>query len=209
MRFLEYPVPIAVVGGTLAGLIASKALDPGRRHPRAEDLVHPGPRRALRIDSIASLEGVGVHVLSRREIENFLLEPGAIAQVLVGRRRDVGSPLEEDASPEDVGQQLSALADELRPQVVLKRVAQEIVPIRLLDREEVANLAASNPTLPALLAVVSRNLPTADVTDKITETWRTTEASVTANWAASWKLLVPGSDIFALSSALGSPRSSP
>jgi energy-coupling factor transporter ATP-binding protein EcfA2 len=152
-------------------------------------------RDELRIDSIASLEEVGVHVLSRREIENFLLEPGAIAQVLVGRRRDVGSPIEEGAGPEDVGEQISALAEELRPQVVLKRVAQEIVPIRLLDREQVANLAASNPTLPALLAVVSRNLPTADVTDKITETWRAIEASVTADWAESWKLLVPGSDL--------------
>jgi AAA domain, putative AbiEii toxin, Type IV TA system/AAA ATPase domain len=152
-------------------------------------------RDELRTDSIASLEKLGVHVLSRREIENFLIEPVAIAKALARRLRVAGKSAAEDPSPIDVEQQLPALADELRPQVVIKSVAQEIMPIRLLNREEVARLAESDPTLAGLLGVVGGNLPKADQLDKIEEKWRVIEAKVSAQWAGSWKLLAPGSDL--------------
>jgi predicted ATPase len=128
-----------------------------------------------------------VHVLQRRELENYLLDPDAIAQVLAARGRPV--------DPAEIHTALRQAADALQGLVILKRVAWEQASIRLMDRTLVNNLAREGPDLTRLQAAVAERLPSDGLRDKLAERWAAVEAEITANWAERWKDLAPGEEV--------------
>jgi len=132
-----------------------------------------------------------VHVLRRRELENYLLEPEAITEALL--QREVVGP--GGADPIAVGKLLREGADQLRMAVVLKRVAGEFVSRRLVDRQLVANLIEQGPTLDRFQQAVARRLPSGGLLDEIATRWTAIESELEAVWSERWRELAPGSDV--------------
>lgn len=132
-----------------------------------------------------------VHVLRRRELENYLLEPEAIAEALV--RREVVDSGGADSMA--VGKLLREGADQLLMAVVLKRVASEFVSRRLMDRQLVADLIEQGPTLDRLQQAVAKRLPSGGLLDEIATRWTAIESEFEAVWSERWRELAPGSDV--------------
>jgi AAA domain len=128
-----------------------------------------------------------VHVLRRRELENYLLDPDAIAQVLAARDRPVDSA--------EISTTLRQAADALQSLVTLKRVAWEQASIRLVDRTLIKRLVSEGPDMTRLQAAVAERLPSDDLRDQIAERWAAVEAEITANWTERWKDLAPGEEV--------------
>ena len=129
-----------------------------------------------------------VHVLQRRELENYLFDPDAIAQVLAARGRPV--------DPAEISTTLRQAADELQTLVILKRVAWEQASIRLVDRTLIKQIVSEGPDyLTQLQAAVAERLPDDDLRDQIAERWAAVEAQITADWAVRWQELAPGEEV--------------
>ena len=69
-----------------------------------------------------------VYILQRREIENYLLDPGAIAEAI--RSLIPAGTLAPD--PLAIAAALNSAAENLRQKIVINRVAQQIAPPRQL-----------------------------------------------------------------------------
>jgi hypothetical protein len=128
-----------------------------------------------------------VHVLQRRELENYLFDPDAIAQVLLARGRPV--------DPAEVSTALRQAADTLQGLVILKRVAWEQASIRLVDRALLKRLAREGPGLARLQAAVAERLPSDDLSERLAKRWAAVEAEITADWAGRWQDLAPGEEV--------------
>ncbi len=128
-----------------------------------------------------------VHVLRRRELENYLLDPDAIAQVLAARGRPVDTA--------EVSTALRQAAAGFQGLVILKRTAWEQASIRLVDRTLVKKLASEGPDLTRLQAAVAERLPADGLHDKLAERWAATETEIAASWADRWQDLAPGEEV--------------
>jgi hypothetical protein len=110
--------------------------------------------------------------------------------------RLAGSQSDRDVPPTDeIDSRLAQIAETLKPVVVLKRVAQRLAPVRLIDRAAVARLASDQPTLEALEEEISTRLPTPAVIDEVRRWWDEEESVVADNWDTSWRDLAPGGDV--------------
>jgi len=144
------------------------------------------PKRLLNRLKESSL----VHVLQRRELENYLLDPVAIAKVLSEREPPIV------VQPDRVLAALREAAEELRPIVVLKRVAWELEPIRLVDHRRRDQLAREDATLEQFQAGVLERLPAPDeFRSKIADQWAEAEAAVNDVWEERSLELAPGDDV--------------
>jgi len=166
----------------LEGWIQAADRLPGRRvlYLRDRDEL---PKQLL--DKLDAKEAV--HVLRRRELENYLFNPDAIAHVLEARGRPV--------DPAEVSTALRQAADELQGLVTLKRVAWEQATIRLVDRTLVKELAREGPDLTRLQAAVAERLPSDDLRDQLAERWAAVEAEIAVSWAERWQDWAPGEEV--------------
>jgi putative ATP-dependent endonuclease of OLD family len=131
-----------------------------------------------------------VHVLRRRELENYLLDPKAIVKVLSER----ATPIRVE--PERVEALLREAADELTSVVVMKRVAWELEPIYLVEHRLRDQLGQQRATLKQFQSAVLGRLPTADsLRDRIADLWAREDAAVNAEWEERWRELAPGDDV--------------
>lgn len=136
-----------------------------------------------------------VHVLRRREIENYLLDAEAIHHVLAERAGEAGVELPAIHSTQHVAERMRAIADETRSIVVLKRVAFNIKPLRLITRAEVRALSEAGGSKEALLGQVQEKLPPGDLLDEIAAAWDREEQQVDEQWEERWLELAPGADV--------------
>jgi predicted ATPase len=166
----------------LEGWIRAADRLPGRRvlYLRDRDEL---PKQLL--DKLDASEAV--HVLRRRELENYLFDPDAIAQVLAARGRSV------DAA--QVSTALRQAADELKGLVTLKRAAWEQSSIRLVDRTLLRKLAREGPDLTRLQAAIADRLPSDGLRGKLAERWAAVEAEIAASWAERWQDWAPGEEV--------------
>jgi predicted ATPase len=134
-----------------------------------------------------------VHVLQRRELENYLLDADAVAAALVNRGIVDASTVDLQA----VERALREGADRLKPVVVLKRVAAGLASHRLLDRALVAHLIRQGPTLEQLHVVLAERLPAEQFLEEVADQWMATEKDLQASWQERWRELAPGSDVLA------------
>jgi predicted ATPase len=132
-----------------------------------------------------------VHVLERRELENYLLDVEAIRKVLTER----GGADRDSAA---VAAAMRQIADELKATVLVKRVAWELAPITLVGHTLRDELGRAKPTLEEFSATVLGRVPErAELTSRIAELWKTAEDAIAAAWEERWTFLVPGHELLA------------
>jgi hypothetical protein len=150
-------------------------------------------RDELRPEIADRLTGLqGVHLLERRELENYLLEPDAIAQVL--ESRDPASEANLPIPSEQIEGKLVAAAEGMRNAVHIKMAADRLPPIRLLDRKLINRLCRENADRDALEKAVFAALPP-DVGSQVREAWDAAGAVLSEKWAARKLDLAPGADV--------------
>jgi hypothetical protein len=144
------------------------------------------PKRLLGRLEASSL----VHVLRCRELENYLLDPAAIAKVLAEREPPVV------VQPDRVLATLREAAEKLKPVVVMKRVAWELEPILPVDHTLRDRLARQDATLEQLQAAVLERLPAPDeYRSRIADLWAEAQAAVNDVWEERSLELAPGEDV--------------
>ena len=72
-----------------------------------------------------------VHILDRREFENYLLDADAVAAVLASFDAD------DSAAPTaaEVDNAMNTAAEDLREAIVVNRVARQLTVVRLMDHK--------------------------------------------------------------------------
>ncbi|MFN3653391.1 MAG: ATP-dependent nuclease [Armatimonadota bacterium] len=107
-------------------------------------------RSRTEIASLARTHEETIHVLARRELENYLLVPRAIRSALLRKHAGDTSIVEniESSTDEDVEDLIETAISELRDQVLVKRLRAEVGGLvgGLLPRESARDLvSSSNP----------------------------------------------------------------
>jgi energy-coupling factor transporter ATP-binding protein EcfA2 len=145
---------------------------------------------------LARLAGLSaVRVLSRRELENYLLNPAAIATVLAERPHVTPAP-----NPDDVALAIREAADALRDRVVISRVLENadcmsrLTPVSSHERE---NLFHATDPLAALLTLVHGKLASRleSLEACLREAFDKETAQVARHWEDGWEAIVPGADV--------------
>ena len=163
-----------------------------RQHRRR--VLYLRDRDELSSENLERLERIPeVYVLRRRELENYLLDAGAVAAAMVEREVAPAALIDADA----VGQALREEADRLKPVVILKRIVGELVSRRLVDRELVADLVKHGVTLERFRAAVAQRLPSEQLLDEVTQRWAAAEKDLEDAWEEHWQELAPGSEVLA------------
>ncbi len=130
-----------------------------------------------------------VHVLSRRELENYLLDPGAIAAVIATLMPE-GSPPPDAA---DIACAMGEAARSLARRIVVNRVARQVVRPRLLMSSD---LAVAGADLQQFTAAVLEGLVTPeDLRAQIAVAWAEAEADVEGQDDARLLEIAPGEEI--------------
>ncbi len=114
-------------------------------------------RSQQELDRLQSGLGDRLHILTRRELENYLLIPRALLEAIGAKHKDnsvIGDKLNQ-ATLEEVEKLIAATADGLYSLVLLKRIRAEIEGFKggLFAREMLGELVADarNPELPTIL----------------------------------------------------------
>jgi energy-coupling factor transporter ATP-binding protein EcfA2 len=134
-----------------------------------------------------------IHVLRRREIENYLLDPDAIAAVI--RPLVPNGATAPDAAA--TAEALNSAADKLRRKIVTNRTAQRVTPPRqLMDTTLRKRLAEDGVDLSEFANAVTERLMTpAELTAQITTAWEEAEADVGKHTGDALLEIAPGEEI--------------
>lgn len=140
-------------------------------------------RDELSDEAAAKLAASGkVHLLARRELENYLLDADAIAAVL-------------ETTPGSVDARLGPAADATRPAVLLKMAVARLEPIRTPDRRHVEKLVKAGADLEQLLEAIRLVASPIELEQRVREAW--TDASILLNseWESRKFELAPGEEV--------------
>jgi predicted ATP-dependent endonuclease of OLD family len=155
-------------------------------------------RDELPAETIEKLQMTGlVHVLKRRELENYLIDDvDAIVRVLKRQEDDPGSARSPTKSPSEIETLLRETADSLKSVVILKRVVATMGALRLIDRADVQRLAKNSPTADGLAELVkTRGEAAAFKAGAIPDLWKVEEGAVENAWEEHWRELAPGEEL--------------
>jgi len=148
-------------------------------------------RDELPPSAIERLTSTGiVSVLSRRELENYLLDPEAITAAL-----RAAAP-ETAPSADDVLAAITAAAETLRRKVIVNRVCRQLQFPRPMDhklRQQVAEEGADADRITA--AVSGRLAVEAQVREQVDKAWADAQADVDAKVGADLLAIAPGEEI--------------
>ncbi len=143
------------------------------------------------LNALQASETVGV--LERRELENYLLDPEAVAQVL--------APLvpegQEPPSAEDVARFMGDTAEGLRRKIVVNRVCNQVQPARpLMEHKLRQQLAKDNADEAGVVAsVLERLMTAAELRAQVTAAWAAAEADVANHTGRDLLEIAPGDEI--------------
>jgi predicted ATPase len=134
-----------------------------------------------------------VKVLQRRELENYLLDPAAVTQVL-GQVIPKGKPL---PSVQEVTAAMTEAAKDLRGKIVINRVCRQVQPPRrLMEHSLRQSLANQGADQEAVTAAIAERLMTGDeLRAQVRDTWMTATADVTARSGDELLAIAPGDEI--------------
>lgn len=137
-------------------------------------------------------KSTAVHVLSRRELENYLLDPGAITDVIGAVRSDSQSP-----GSQAIAEAMTSAAEALRGKIVINRVARRVAPKQLLmDHKLRQALAAEGVDQTTFTDVVVERLMTADeLGAQIAAAWSEAEADVAEHVGEALLAIAPGEEV--------------
>ncbi|WP_239313775.1 ATP-dependent endonuclease [Frankia sp. Cj3] len=146
-------------------------------------------RDELPAGELAALSRTGaVKVGSGREIENYLLDPEALASVLTDRS---GNAVNAD----EVAKTLGELADDLKQAVVLKRVCRNLHLPPLIDHKLRGDLGKRRAGLDDLKTVVARLKTAESLEAELDELWPKAQKAVDADWENQRLRLAPGEEV--------------
>ena len=124
-----------------------------RRNVKSTFVVDRDEKDQSQFDKLTEQLGTeaSLHVLQRRELENYLIHPDILAAYIVRRRAEAGLRIAQ-VSSEEIGQALNEEADKLRELSIAKRVAAKACSVHRADqrgilerwREEGIEAASSN-----------------------------------------------------------------
>jgi hypothetical protein len=134
-----------------------------------------------------------VHLLARRELENYLLEPAAIAAAL-GSLDLRGN---EPPTADQVAEVLNEAAEGLRRKIVVNRVCRRIGPSQPLVghqlRRELASAGADMEQITA--KVLDRMMTADDLRAQIAKAWAEAEQDVARHQGEQLLAIAPGEEI--------------
>jgi energy-coupling factor transporter ATP-binding protein EcfA2 len=141
-------------------------------------------------------ERLKLTVLSRREIENYLLSPRAIVQMIALKRESSRSRVAELPSQEQVEELLSAAADDLKGLAVSKRVQKVLCRPIYPPRGEHADLATFRESIrDELESLLNQLIETQAALDNVSAAQI---EEVEAKWESQKFEIVPGSSLLDL-----------
>ncbi len=151
-------------------------------------------RDELSADALAKLtESRTVYLLARRELENYLLDPAAIAAVL-GSLEPHGK---EPPTAKQIADVMTEAAEALRRKIVVNRVCRQIGPSQTLVghklRQELANAGADAQEITA--RVLDRMMTAEDLRAQIATVWAAAEQDVANHHGAGLLAIAPGQEI--------------
>jgi hypothetical protein len=134
-----------------------------------------------------------VYLLARRELENYLLDPAAIASVLTSLDlQDNGPP-----TAAQVAAVMNQAADGLRRKIVVNRVCRQIGPSQPLMghklRQELASAGADREQIAT--KVIERMMTVNDLRAQIAKVWAEAEQDVASHQGAQLLAIAPGEEI--------------
>lgn len=137
-------------------------------------------------------ESPHIHLLSRRELENFLLDSTAILAVLNDRRRRARkTDLEWTAL--DVEHRMRVAADSVAGRVLARRLQQRFGTVRVLSRADNRYFDTHPPITEAkAVARVKANLAPVE---NLSAAFEEEKAGLEKSWPKNWLALAPGSDV--------------
>ncbi len=151
-------------------------------------------RDELSAHALARLsESPTVRILAKRELENYLLDPAAIASAL-GKLL----PADRDApAADEVAKAMDEAAESLRTRIIVNRVCRQIGRAEPLVghavRKELASAGASEEQV---IAAVTERLMTADeMSDQVRRAWAEAEQDVRDRQGAELLAIAPGEEV--------------
>src|SRR6266581_36885 len=151
-------------------------------------------RDELSPSALKTLQGSKtVAVLQRRELENYLLDPAAVAQVLDAL---VANGTTAPSAP-DIASAMTDAAESLRDKIIINRVCRQVQPDRpLMEHSLRQRLASDGGDQEAVTAVILDRLMTQDeLRTQIKAAWRAAEADVAAHSGDALLAIAPGEEI--------------
>jgi predicted ATPase len=131
-----------------------------------------------------------VHVLARRELENYLLNAQALASVFA-REKSAWKP----PSIAEIEEALLASADSLRNTIIVNRVARQIVPAQPLMDNRLRRGLAGSTAEGIIAAVQERLMAPAALRDQVTHLWDEASNDVGSRKGNDLLDIAPGKDI--------------
>ena len=149
------------------------------------------------VDKLASqLTGTAtLHVLKRREIENYLLDPAALTKFITekawrGDRRRL------EVSPDEVQAALQEIADGLRDYSIVKRVTARLCGIHRVDRDAIfASLEEQGLTEAATVAISKLEQEVSQLRNQLAELVELATRQVEEGWTQNKMFIAPGHEI--------------
>lgn len=134
-----------------------------------------------------------VKILQRRELENYLLEPAAVATVLQTMTPKDATP----TSADDVQTAMTEAAEALRSKIIINRVCRQVRPERPLMehalRRQLAGADADKDTLTD--AVLARLMTEDQLRAQISANWEAAESDINGRTGKELLTIAPGEEI--------------
>ncbi|WP_409183708.1 AAA family ATPase [Amycolatopsis sp. VS8301801F10] len=169
----------------------------GKRQVKSFFVIDRDEKQEVQIDRlVAQLEGQAeLHVLTRREIENYLLVPGSIAS-FIKEKSWRSAKREILVDPSTVLQRLPEVADGLQSTSILKRLASQLCQVYRIDRNRLFE-ESSESSLADAAQLVVKDLEAAisDLRREIPELVSRAQDEVTSNWDGLKLEMAPGHEI--------------
>jgi ABC-type cobalamin/Fe3+-siderophores transport system ATPase subunit len=132
-----------------------------------------------------------LHVLQKREIENYLIQPDMVAEYINGRRPSI-----EPISTDDVSAVLDEVAEGLLPLSIAKRVAAIACGVHRADRDKILEQWRQKGLSEAADEALERiEKEVSALRGKLSECVAEVEASINKNWKHSKLDIVPGHEL--------------
>lgn len=133
-----------------------------------------------------------VHVLDQRELENYLLDLDALTAVISSLQPDDSEP----PTPTAIASTINQAAEQLRPAIIMNRVARQLDIVRLMDHTLRRKLIRDNADLQALTAAVVGRIPDGQqLREKIAVWWQEAENDVTRQTGDDLLKIAPGAEV--------------
>ena len=132
-----------------------------------------------------------VHVLARRELENYLLDVVTLATVFEMQV----PPGTRAPSAADIEASMIAAAESLRNTIIVNRVARQIVPPQQLMDTDLRHELAGASAAEISTAVLERLMTPVALHEQVTRLWDGTAAGVEAHSGADLLDIAPGKDV--------------